>query len=213
MKALFRKYLYIVLIVPIIGALIFVNEKVRIEPLKEEVEVSHRNIDALTHVAESYKTSGDLNAVKTLALELTIAEYEKIMANDKKIIEQLNIDKRNISSAFAIHLESESTFKGNFRDTVFETKIEDRIIRDTMKWIDLVYPWWALHGMLNMSDNFSFEGQHKSWQELGIVATVTHKRFLGFLWRTKKILKQEVDAASADPETEITKLNFVLIRK
>lgn len=51
-----------------------------------------------------------------------------------------------------------------------------------------------------------------STDSLVIGVTTEYKRFLGFLWRTKKIKSQKVYAISKNPHTTITNVECVNIR-
>jgi hypothetical protein len=52
-----------------------------------------------------------------------------------------------------------------------------------------------------------------SREALVCVTHVEYRRFLGFLWRTKKIKGQETDAVSKNRRTEIVSMEHIIITK
>ena len=46
-----------------------------------------------------------------------------------------------------------------------------------------------------------------------VAATVQYKRFLGFLWKTKKIKNREIDVISRNPHTKIMGVEYIEIEK
>ena len=72
------------------------------------------------------------------------------------------------------------------------------------KWIDLD---------LLIREDKAFEGRIATRDNLHVVENVEYKKFLGFLWRTSKVKKREVNVVSESPYSTITNVEYVEIRK
>jgi hypothetical protein len=66
-----------------------------------------------------------------------------------------------------------------------------------------------LHGCF-LADS-SFKGDVRVYNRLVITETVKYKRFLGFLWKTKKVKSREYDVVSDNPYTSIDGFEVVRI--
>jgi hypothetical protein len=83
---------------------------------------------------------------------------------------------------------------------------------DTLHCIDYHSEWLDVSGCFDSagrSDNTRIESR----ESIVITATVKYRRFLGFLWRTKKIKSQQVDAVSRNPNTEIVAMEWINITR
>jgi hypothetical protein len=87
----------------------------------------------------------------------------------------------------------------------------DKIIRDTVKALNVSDEWIDLHGVIY--DDGEFDGTLEVRDSLAIVETVQRKRFLGFLWRTKRIKSREVDVVSKNPYSQIVGLESITIKQ
>ena len=58
-----------------------------------------------------------------------------------------------------------------------------------------------------------FTGTFVNRDSVLIVATVQYKRFLNFLWKTKKVKNREIDIISKNPHTKIMGVEYIEIEK
>ena len=58
-----------------------------------------------------------------------------------------------------------------------------------------------------------FSGKIITRDSLLITESVQYKRFLNFLWKTKRIKKREFDIVSKNPYTKITGFEVITIEK
>ncbi len=156
------------------------------------------NTNALLEEAEHYRTSDSLNAVKASILTLKMAELEKHRADDLKTIETLKIKRNELEQYTALQTRTIAELQGKARDTII---IRDSVIVEHLTCIDIADAWIDLHGCIDPDDNFS--GTLEVRDSLLVVETVQRKRFLGFLWKTKRVKSRQIDVVSKNPYTEI----------
>ena len=176
---------------------------------QEDVRVYRGNVDALMRDVEAYRTKDSMSVVKTAALELRLSEFEDFCEEQKTLIKKLNIQKKELESIVTSQTEAIYELSGHATDSVI--KYVDRVQTDTVtkiaysdKWIDLD---------LLIRDDKAFEGRIATRDNLHVVENVEYKRFLGFLWRTSKVKKREVNVVSESPYSTITNVEYVEIRK
>lgn len=176
---------------------------------KEDVRVYRGNVDALMRDVETYRTKDSMSVAKTAALELRLSEFGHYCEAQKALIKKLNIQKKELESIVTTQTEALYELSGRVADTVI--RYVDRVQIDTVtkiaysdKWIDLD---------LLIKDDKAFEGRIATRDNLHVVENVEYKRFLGFLWRTSKVKKREVNVVSESPYSTITNVEYVEIRK
>lgn len=170
----------------------------RIHSLTAESERNASNTSALLEEVKHYRTSDSLNAVKASILTLKMAELEKHRADDLKTIETLKIKRNELEQYTALQTRTIAELQGKARDTII---IRDSVIVEHLTCIDIADAWIDLHGCIDPDDNFS--GTLEVRDSLLVVETVQRKRFLGFLWKTKRVKSREIDVVSKNPYTEI----------
>ena len=183
---------------------------------KRERDTYKGNTAALLGDVKRYKTSDSLNAASVGVLQLTIGELEKYRSEDLNTIKQLEVKNRRIESVGRAELESSYTLIGKLRDSIgcivqaHKDKPPDTI-PEKLKCIDIVGDWFEMHGCSNESGEF--KGEFESRDSLQHVQTVKYKRFLGFLWETKKVKDRQFDIVSKNPNTKIVDVEYITIRK
>ena len=170
----------------------------RIHSLTAESERNASNTSALLEEMEHYRTSDSLNAAKASILTLKMAELEKHRADDLKTIETLKIKRNELEQYTALQTRTIAELQGKARDTII---IRDSVIVEHLTCIDIADAWIDLHGCIDPDDNFS--GTLEVRDSLLVVETVQRKRFLGFLWKTKRVKSREIDVVSKNPYTDI----------
>lgn len=172
--------------------------------LKEERDKYKGNTETLLGEVERYKTSDSLSVVRINALRLTMDELERYRKEDAELIASLKMKGREakaVSSASTAFSQSVETL---IRDTIIE--------RDTTQivahCIDYTDAWLDLHGCAEAD---TFRGDICVRDTLYIIEAIKRKRFLGFLWRTKKVKERTYDFVTRNPYTEIEKARVVTI--
>ena len=180
----------------------------RIKKIQADRDAYQTNTDVLMADVKKYKANDSLNAITVGGLELKLAEFQKYRADDAKLIKALETRNRNLERVTTTQTQTISQLRGTVRDSII---YRDNYIVDTLRCIDIVEPWFELHGCANK--NREFTGTHTNRDSLLIAETVEYKRFLGFLWKISKIKNRKVDVVSKNPGTEIMGVEFVTIRK
>ena len=83
---------------------------------------------------------------------------------------------------------------------------------DTLKCFDYKSKWTDIKGCIDLKTD-SLALQIKNRESLVIAETVTYKRFLGFLWKTKKIKSRQISIVSLNPNTQIINCEYTHIKE
>lgn len=177
-----------------------------IDNLKQERNRYERNTQSLLLDIEQYKTRDSLNAAKVGALELTIQEYERFRAADARLIKTLQTKNRDLTAITTAQSQTIMELSAIPRDTV--------IIRDSVAMPAVAVhtgdAWYDFDGLLTDSE---FTGTLVNRDSLLVAETVQYKRFLGFLWKTKRIKNKQIDVVSKNPHTTIMGTEYIKIEK
>lgn len=165
-----------------------------------------------TTMAESqaYKVSDSLNAAKVSELQFTLKEYKKYRAQDLQLIEQLKVKKSDLQKVIDSQMETINSLSAKLNDSIRIDTITN--IVDTLKCFNYKSKWTDVSGCIDLKHD-SINLQIKNRESLKIVETVVYKRFLGFLWKTNKVKDRQVDVVSENPNTTITNLDYVSIKR
>lgn len=83
-----------IIIISLAGTTAFIVSRLQKE--KVEKELYRRNTEVLMGDLQTYKANDLLNVVSVARLELKLSEYKKYRAEDLKLINILNIDKKRL---------------------------------------------------------------------------------------------------------------------
>ena len=191
----------------VLSAMLYISIKNN-RQLRADVERYASNTSILMQDIERYRTSDSLNAAKVGVLSLKLSEMEDLRADDIKTIESLKVKKKELEQITTMQMRTIANIKGEVRDSVV---YRDKIIRDTVKALNVSDDWIDLHGVIY--DDGIFDGTLEVRDSLTIVETVQRKRFLGFLWRTKRIKSREVDVVNKNPYSQIVGLESITIEQ
>lgn len=184
-------------------------QHVKIKRLTEERDRYRSNTEILLQDVRTYQTKDSLNAAKVGNLELSLAEYKKYRADDLALIKTLQTKNRDLERVTTTQMETINELRATVRDSV--VYLPGDTVTTVLRCVDIVEPWFELHGCATPDGQFT--GTHINRDSLLIVETVQYKRWLGFLWKTKKIKNREIDVVSKNPATKILGVEFVTIEK
>lgn len=203
-----KKYLILAAIILAVAAAFWVQHA-KIKRLTEERDRYRSNTEILLQDVKTYQTKDSLNAIKVGNLELSLAEYKKYRADDLALIKTLQTKNRDLERVTTTQMETINELRATVRDSV--VYLPGDTVTTVLRCVDIVEPWFELHGCATPDGQFT--GTHINRDSLLIVETVQYKRWLGFLWKTKKIKNREIDVVSKNPATKILGVEFVTIEK
>lgn len=174
----------------------------------QELLISQKN--GLLKEEQKYKVADSLNAIKVSQLELTLKEYKQYYAEDQALISQLKSKRETLQKVVTSQLETINTLSTNLTDSV---RIDTITLQaDTLKCFDYSSKWTDIKGCVDLKTD-SLALQIKNRESLVIAETVTYKRFLGFLWKTKKIKSRQISIVSLNPNTQIINCEYTHIKE
>lgn len=205
-----KKYLIIAAIALAVAAVVTIwVQRSRINTLTGERDKYRTNTETLLQEVSRYQTKDSLNAAKVGVLELKLSEFEKYRASDAELIKTLQTKNRDLERVTTTQMETINELRATVRDSI--VYLPGDTVTTVLRCIDIVEPWFELHGCTTPAGVFT--GTHINRDSLLIAETVQYKRFLGFLWKTKKIKNREIDVVSKNPATRILGVEFVTIEK
>lgn len=203
-----KKYLILAAIILAVAAALLAQHA-KIKRLMDERDKYRTNTETLLQDVKTYQTKEGLSAIKVGNLELSLAEYTKYRADDLALIKTLQTKNRELEQVTTTQMETINELRATVRDSV--VYLPGDTVTTVLRCIDIVEPWLELHGCTTPAGVFI--GTHINRDSLLIAATVQYKRFLGFLWKTKKIKNREIDVVSRNPHTKIMGIEYIEIEK
>lgn len=202
-----RNILYIGAALLIAGCALSLQQS-RIKALREERDAYRENTSILMRDVEKYRVSDSLNAVRVGVLSLKIDEFEAWRAEDAAIIAGLKKRNEDLQAVTTAQMQTITELQGQMRDSV--VYVNDTVVK-TLRCVDIVDRWVEMHGCATPGGKFS--GTLITRDSLLIASTVEYRRFLGFLWKTRKVKGRQVDVVSRNPHTTIEGVEYVEIEK
>ena len=204
-----KKYLIWAAIAMVVAAVATIwVQRTKIEKLTDERNRYRGNTETLLQDVETYKTKDSLNAAKVRNLELKLSEYKKYRADDLALIKTLQAKNRDLERVTTTQMETINELRATVRDSV--VYLPGDTVTTVVRCIEYSDKWVDFDGCII---NNTFSGKIITRDSLLIAETVQYKRFLGFLWKTKKIKNREIDVVSKNPATKILGVEFVTIEK
>lgn len=203
-----KKYFYLAA-VAIVAALAVtcILSGQKIERLTAERDRHAGNAAALLYDIQRYRVRDSLSAARVQSLELTINEYERFRAEDAALIKDLKQRNRDLSAVNKTQSQTIIDLRAIPRDTV--VMVRDSIITPAVA-VHCGDAWFDFEGILT-GDQFT--GKLANRDSLLLAETVKYRRFLGFLWKTRKVEDRQLDVLSKNPHTEIIGIEHVIIEK
>lgn len=183
-------------------------QRTKIEKLTDERNRYRGNTETLLQDVETYKTKDSLNAAKVGVLELKLSEFEKYRASDAELIKTLQTKNRELEAVTTAQMETITKLRGTVRDSI--VYLPGDTVTTVVRCIEYSDKWVDFDGCII---NNTFSGKIITRDSLLITETVQYKRWLGFLWKTKRIKNREFDIVSKNPHTKITGFEVITIEK
>lgn len=200
-----KKYLIIAAVVLAFLAVLGIQQN-RIERLSNERDRYKGNSEALLSDVEYFKVRDSLSAARVEALELSVKEFERFRSEDAALIKSLQARNRDLAAVNTTQMETIISLSSIPRDTV--------IIRDSIPIKAVAVhagdAWYDFDGLLTENE---FSGTLHNRDSLILAETVKYHRFLGFLWKTKRVDERQASVLSRNPHTEILGLEHIVIER
>lgn len=205
-----KKYIIIAAIALAVAAVVTIwVQRSRINQLTGERDKYRTNTETLLQDVFRYQTKDSLNAAKVGVLELELSEYKKYRESDAELIKSLQLKNRELQNVTSAQMETITKLNGNVRDSIVYLPEDTTTI--VLKCVDISDPWFSLNGCATPDGKFT--GTFINRDSILIVETIEYKRFLNFLWKTKKIKNRDFRIISRNPHTKILGFEVVTIRK
>jgi hypothetical protein len=204
-----KKYLIIAAIALAVSAVVTIwVQRSRINTLTGERDKYRTNTETLLQEVSRYQTKDSLNAAKVGVLELKLSEFEKYRASDAELIKTLQTKNRELERVTTTQMETINELRATVRDSV--VYLPGDTVTTVLRCIEYSDKWVDFDGCII---NNTFSGKIITRDSLLITETVQYKRFLNFLWKTKRIKNREFDIVSKNPNSKITGFEVITIEK
>lgn len=204
-----KKYLIIAAIALAVAAVVTIwVQRSRINQLTGERDKYRTNTETLLQDVRTYQTKDSLNAAKVGVLELKLSEFEKYRASDAELIKTLQTKNRELERVTTTQMETINELRATVRDSI--VYLPGDTVTTVLRCIEYSDKWVDFDGCIK---NNTFSGKIITRDSLLITETVQYKRWLGFLWKTKRIKNREFDIVSKNPHTKITGFEVITIEK
>ena len=188
-------------------AIAFILTNKRIEQLTAERDRYKGNTVALLGDVEIFKIRDSMNAARVESLELSLKEYERFRADDAQLIRDLKAKNRDLAAVNKTQSQTIIDLRAVPRDTVIV--VRDSIITPAVA-VHCGDAWFDFDGLLTAD---SFTGKLRNRDSLLLAETVKYRRFLGFLWKTRKVEDRQLNVVSRNPHTTVVGIEHVVIEK
>lgn len=202
-----KKYLIVAAILLAVAAAFWVQQR-RINSLTAERDKYRSNTETLLQDIKTYQTKDSLNAAKVGGLELKLSEFKKYRADDAALIKSLQTKNRDLQRVTTAQMETINELRANVRDSI--VYLPGDTVTTVLRCIEYSDKWVNFDGCII---NNTFSGKIITRDSLLITESVQYKRWLGFLWKTKRIKNREFDIVSKNPNSKITGFEVITIEK
>lgn len=204
-----KKYLIIAAIALAVSAVVTIwVQRSRINTLTGERDKYRTNTETLLQEVSRYQTKDSLNAAKVGVLELKLSEFEKYRASDAELIKTLQTKNRELERVTTTQMETINELRATVRDSI--VYLPGDTVTTILRCIEYSDKWVDFDGCII---NNTFSGKIITRDSLLITESVQYKRWLGFLWKTKRIKNREFDIVSKNPNSKITGFEVITIEK
>lgn len=204
-----KKYLIIAAIALAVAAVVTIwVQRSRINQLTGERDKYRTNTETLLQDVSRYKTKDSLNAARVGVLELSIQDYERFMKEDADLINKLKRKNEELQNFSKIQAETIIKIRAQVKDSLIY--IPGDTAYKLIPCVSFRDSWTNIEACVY---NDTLIGDIQIRDSLILYETIIYKRFLGVLWKTKKIKERSFNIVSKNPYTEIKGVEVVSIRK
>lgn len=204
-----KKYIIIAAIALAVAAVVTIwVQRSRINQLTGERDKYRTNTETLLQDVSLYQTKDSLNAAKVGVLELSIQDYERFMKEDADLINKLKRKNEELQNFSKIQAETIIKIRAQVKDSLIY--IPGDTAYQLIPCVSFRDSWTNIEACVY---NDTLIGDIQIRDSLILYETIIYKRFLGFLWKTKKIKERSFNIVSKNPYTEIKGVEVVSIRK
>jgi hypothetical protein len=204
-----KKYLIIAAIALAVAAVVTIwVQRSRINQLTGERDKYRTNTETLLQDVSRYKTKDSLNAARVGVLELSIQDYERFMKEDADLINKLKRKNEELQNFSKIQAETIIKIRAQVKDSLIY--IPGDTAYQLIPCVSFRDSWTNIEACVY---NDTLIGDIQIRDSLILYETIIYKRFLGVLWKTKKIKERSFNIVSKNPYTEIKGVEVVSIRK
>lgn len=204
-----KKYIIIAAIALAVAAVVTIwVQRSRINQLTGERDKYRTNTETLLQDVSRYKTKDSLNAAKVGVLELSIQDYERFMKEDADLINKLKRKNEELQNFSKIQAETIIKIRAQVKDSLIY--IPGDTAYQLIPCVSFRDSWTNIEACVY---NDTLIGDIQIRDSLILYETIIYKRFLGFLWKTKKIKERSFNIVSKNPYTEIKGVEVVSIRE
>ena len=185
-----------------VAFLFFANAK-----LKSENEILQTNVGTLLTGAEQYKVKDSLQVATIADLELSISEYRRYKAEDKKLLESRKIDNNRLKGIIKTQTESFYEQTTLLKDSVKMLLSPDSVkIPVNIKTAQFADQWHSLNVTIQ-GDSLNYKLRTK--ESLLITNHVVPKRFLFFKFGCREV---RTEVVSKNPYVGDIQVESITIR-
>lgn len=204
-----KKYLIIAAIALAVAAVVTIwVQRSRVNQLTGERDKYRTNTETLLQDVSRYKTKDSLNAARVGVLELSIQDYERFMKEDADLINKLKRKNEELQNFSKIQAETIIKIRAQVKDSLIY--IPGDTAYQLIPCVSFRDSWTNIEACVY---NDTLIGDIQIRDSLILYETIIYKRFLGVLWKTKKIKERSFNIVSKNPYTEIKGVEVVSIRK
>lgn len=204
-----KKYLIIAAIALAVAAVVTIwVQHSRINQLTGERDKYRTNTETLLQDVSLYQTKDSLNAARVGVLELSIQDYERFMKEDADLINKLKRKNEELQNFSKIQAETIIKIRAQVKDSLIY--IPGDTAYKLIPCVSFRDSWTNIEACVY---NDTLIGDIQIRDSLILYETIIYKRFLGILWKTKKIKERSFNIVSKNPYTEIKGVEVVSIRK
>ena len=198
----------IILLGVLVAVLVAYFLNVRVSQLKHDRDTYKRNNAVLLNDVKYYRALDSLNAAKVGVLELSIKDYERFMKEDADLINKLKRKNEELQNFSKIQAETIIKIRAQVKDSLIY--IPGDTAYQSIPCVSFRDSWTNIEACVY---NDTLIGDIQIRDSLILYETIIYKRFLGVLWKTKKIKERSFNIVSKNPYTEIKGVEVVSIRK
>lgn len=204
-----KKYIGLAVAAVVVAAIVaLVVQHGKIKHLRAERDTYRTNTQVLMEDVKRYQTKDSLNVATIGVLELKLSEFKKYRAEDAELIKSLKVKNRDLEAVTTAQMQTISELRAKLKDSI--VYLPGDTVERVVKCIEYRDRYLDVVGCI-IDDVFS--GEVVSRDSLLITETVQYKRWLGFLWKTKKVKNRQIDVVSKNPHTQIMGVEYIEIEK